>query len=180
MNSGNIQQPQLNQNYHNFPSGQRTFNNTNYNGNSSVGGNYNNYGNRQNNPSWNNGNGHDQRDNGNGGYYDRRNTFNRHDGFDYRRHEHASMDGSFERNNSRSGHEFGSNGNGRVRRDSEAEWEEWERKRELDEYAGLMTPKQKGWLRNIQTMQLATENPYRDDYYYVVSIRFTMSLFLNT
>ena len=70
---------------------------------------------------------------------------------------------------SRLGQDFGSCSGGRVRRDSEAEWEEWERKRQEDEYAGLMTPKQKSWLRNIQTMQLATDNPYRDDYYYVVS-----------
>lgn len=58
---------------------------------------------------------------------------------------------------------------GRVRRDSDAEWEEWMRIRQEDEYAGLMTPKEKSWLRNIQAMQLQTDNPYQDDYYFVVS-----------
>lgn len=58
---------------------------------------------------------------------------------------------------------------GRVRRDSDAEWEEWMRIRQEDEYAGLMTPKEKSWLRNIQAMQLQTDNPYQDDYYFIVS-----------
>lgn len=59
-------------------------------------------------------------------------------------------------------------GGGRTRRDSEAEWEEWHRKREQDEYCGLMTPREKGWLKYIQAMQLHTDSPYQDDYYYVV------------
>ncbi|KAK7065222.1 hypothetical protein SK128_006936 [Halocaridina rubra] len=57
---------------------------------------------------------------------------------------------------------------GRTRRDSEAEWEEWHRLREEDEYCGLMTPKEKNWLKNIQAMQLQTDNPYQDDYYFVM------------
>ncbi|KAF2364439.1 Topoisomerase II-associated protein PAT1 [Trinorchestia longiramus] len=84
------------------------------------------------------------------------NTRSRETQFDNRRRDHH-----FDRDN------YGNNG-GRVRRDSEAEWEDWERRRMEDEYAGLMTPKQKSWLRNIQTMQLSTDNPYRDDYYYVM------------
>ena len=63
----------------------------------------------------------------------------------------------------------GEGGGGRIRRDSDAEWEEWQRARQNDEYAGLMTPREKTWLRNIQGMQLQTENPYQDDYYFVVS-----------
>lgn len=31
-----------------------------------------------------------------------------------------------------------------------------------------MTPREKSWLRNIQALQLHTDNPYQDDYYYVV------------
>ncbi|KAK8387471.1 hypothetical protein O3P69_018196 [Scylla paramamosain] len=56
----------------------------------------------------------------------------------------------------------------RTRRDSEAEWEEWHRCREQDEYSCLMTPREKGWLKHIQAMQLHSDTPYRDDYYYVM------------
>jgi len=49
-----------------------------------------------------------------------------------------------------------------------AEWEEWERARAADPYAGLMTPKQRAWLRNIQLMQLSSADPYQDDYYAVM------------
>lgn len=76
---------------------------------------------------------------------------------------------NYDRNNQHHRNDYSNGGGGRVRRDSEAEWDDWERKRELDEYSGLMTPKQKGWLRNIQTMQLQTDNPYRDDYYFVMT-----------
>lgn len=38
-----------------------------------------------------------------------------------------------------------------------------------DEYAGLMTQKEKDWLCKIQLMQLKSENPYVEDYYYTVS-----------
>jgi DNA topoisomerase 2-associated protein PAT1 len=38
-----------------------------------------------------------------------------------------------------------------------------------DEYAGLMTKKEKDWIIKIQLMQLNTDNPYLDDYYYTVS-----------
>jgi DNA topoisomerase 2-associated protein PAT1 len=35
-----------------------------------------------------------------------------------------------------------------------------------DPYAGLMTPKDKQWLINIQILQLNTQKPYLDDFYY--------------
>ncbi|CAG5126680.1 unnamed protein product [Candidula unifasciata] len=35
-----------------------------------------------------------------------------------------------------------------------------------DEYAGLMTKKEKEWIIKIQLIQLQTDNPYLDDYYY--------------
>ncbi|XP_076466833.1 uncharacterized protein LOC143298052 [Babylonia areolata] len=37
---------------------------------------------------------------------------------------------------------------------------------EEDEYAGLMTKKEKDWIIKIQLLQLNTDNPYLDDYYY--------------
>lgn len=40
---------------------------------------------------------------------------------------------------------------------------------DYDEYAGLMTPWQKQWLLNIQTLQLNVGVPYVVDYYYTVS-----------
>ena len=44
-----------------------------------------------------------------------------------------------------------------------------------DEYAGLMTQREKDWVVKIQLLQLHTDNPYIDDYYYTVS-----DLLLNT
>jgi len=38
-----------------------------------------------------------------------------------------------------------------------------------DEYAGLMTQREKDWVVKIQLLQLHTDNPYIDDYYYTVS-----------
>lgn len=38
-----------------------------------------------------------------------------------------------------------------------------------DEFAGLMTPREKQWLLNIQMLQLNTGTPFFDDYYYTVS-----------
>ena len=38
----------------------------------------------------------------------------------------------------------------------------------IDEYDGLMTQKEKDWIVKIQLMQLQTDNPYLDDYYYTV------------
>nr|KAG5694082.1 hypothetical protein BaRGS_033701 [Batillaria attramentaria] len=35
-----------------------------------------------------------------------------------------------------------------------------------DEYAGLMTKREKDWIIKIQLLQLNTDNPYLDDYYY--------------
>ncbi len=37
-----------------------------------------------------------------------------------------------------------------------------------DEYAGLMTPREREWIVNIQLQQLKCENPFIDDYYYTV------------
>jgi len=42
---------------------------------------------------------------------------------------------------------------------------------DVDEYAGLMTQREKDWVVKIQLLQLHTENPYVDDYYYTVSRR---------
>jgi DNA topoisomerase 2-associated protein PAT1 len=39
---------------------------------------------------------------------------------------------------------------------------------EHDEYAGLMNNREKQWLNNIQLLQLNTNQPYIDDYYYTV------------
>lgn len=44
-----------------------------------------------------------------------------------------------------------------------------------DEYAGLMSTREKQWLLNIQLLQLNTGTPYFDDFYYTVS--YTFSLF---
>lgn len=41
-----------------------------------------------------------------------------------------------------------------------------DRKRSVDAYAGLMTQKEKDWIIKIQLIQLQTENPYLDDFYY--------------
>ena len=38
-----------------------------------------------------------------------------------------------------------------------------------DPYSGLMTQKEKDWIIKIQLIQLQTDNPYLDDYYYTVS-----------
>ncbi|XP_052088637.1 protein PAT1 homolog 1-like isoform X2 [Mytilus californianus] len=38
--------------------------------------------------------------------------------------------------------------------------------RRMDDYAGLMTQKEKDWIIKIQLLQLQTDNPYIDDYYY--------------
>lgn len=51
-----------------------------------------------------------------------------------------------------------SSGGGRVRRESAVD----------DEYAGLMSNREKQWLLNIQLLQLNTETPYFDDYYFTI------------
>jgi hypothetical protein len=38
----------------------------------------------------------------------------------------------------------------------------------MDEYAGLMTPRERQWIVNIQLQQLKCENPFVDDYYCTV------------
>jgi len=40
---------------------------------------------------------------------------------------------------------------------------------DADEYSGLMTQREKDWVVKIQLLQLHTDNPYVDDYYYTVS-----------
>ncbi|KAL3882475.1 hypothetical protein ACJMK2_028812 [Sinanodonta woodiana] len=42
--------------------------------------------------------------------------------------------------------------------------------KELDEYAGIMTQKEREWIIKIQLLQLQTDNPYLDDYYYTTFI----------
>lgn len=37
-----------------------------------------------------------------------------------------------------------------------------------DPFAGLMTRRERSWLIKIQTLQLYSENPYVDDYYWMV------------
>jgi len=54
-----------------------------------------------------------------------------------------------------------------------AEHEEMARKRRMydrseDEYAGLMSQRDKQWIINIQLNQLKCDNPYVDDYYYTM------------
>ena len=39
----------------------------------------------------------------------------------------------------------------------------------VDEYAGLMQQREKDWVIKIQLLQLHTDNPYVDDYYFTVS-----------
>lgn len=41
--------------------------------------------------------------------------------------------------------------------------------KDQDSYDGLMTQKEKEWIIKIQLLQLQTDNPYLDDYYYTVS-----------
>ena len=57
----------------------------------------------------------------------------------------------------------------RWRQNSIGEDEE-EDKEGRDEYANLMTQKERDWIIKIQLMQLHTNNPYLDDYYYTVSL----------
>lgn len=45
--------------------------------------------------------------------------------------------------------------------------DEYEEEQE-DEYACLMTQREKDWIVKIQMMQLHTNNPYLDDFYYMV------------
>nr|XP_045587866.1 protein PAT1 homolog 1-like isoform X2 [Procambarus clarkii] len=106
-------------------------------------------------------NGYDQGRNGNG--FDRRNyerkPYDQSRSFDQGKNQYDRTGNSREDYSSHPG---------RIRRDSEAEWEEWHRIREQDEYCGLMTPREKGWLKYIQAMQLHSDSPYQDDYYYVM------------
>lgn len=100
----------------------------------------------------------------NGNPHDRRN-FERRSYDQNRGHDQSKNNYDRPQNNSRDDYP---NHSGRIRRDSEAEWEEWHRMREEDEYSGLMTPREKAWLKNIQAMQLNSDNPYQDDYYFVM------------
>jgi len=42
---------------------------------------------------------------------------------------------------------------------------------EEDEYDGLMTQREKDWVIKIQLLQLHTDNPYVDDYYFTVGLQ---------
>lgn len=44
--------------------------------------------------------------------------------------------------------------------------------KDVDEYAGLMSQREKQWLLNIQMIQLNTGTPYIDDFYYTVSLTY--------
>lgn len=44
-----------------------------------------------------------------------------------------------------------------------------------DPYAGLLTRSEQDWLIRIQMLQLHTDDPYTDDYYYTVSARYLVS-----
>ena len=46
-----------------------------------------------------------------------------------------------------------------------------------DPYAGLMTKKEQDWIIKIQLMQLQSENPFLDDYYYTVSFLSAVAVF---
>ena len=48
--------------------------------------------------------------------------------------------------------------------------DEYENSSNRDPYANLMTQREKEWIIKIQIMQLHTDNPYVDDYYFTVSI----------
>lgn len=39
-----------------------------------------------------------------------------------------------------------------------------------DPHAGLLLDREREWLMKIQIMQLHTDDPYTDDYYYTVSV----------
>ena len=57
----------------------------------------------------------------------------------------------------------------------QGEWEgegegEGEPETEEEEYAGLMLQREKDWVIKIQLLQLQTDNPYLDDFYYTVSV----------
>ncbi|RZC34298.1 PAT1 -like 1 [Asbolus verrucosus] len=56
----------------------------------------------------------------------------------------------------------------RTRNDSYKHKSEPNQTESKDEYAGLMTSREKQWLLNIQMLQLNTGTPYFDDYYYTV------------
>lgn len=60
----------------------------------------------------------------------------------------------------------------RIRHDSGGGFKQRNSDQIRDEYAGLMTNREKQWLLNIQLLQLNTGTPYFDDYYYTVSESF--------
>lgn len=39
----------------------------------------------------------------------------------------------------------------------------------MDEYAGMMTEREKYWLSGVQLLQINSMDPYKDDYYFTVS-----------
>ena len=79
------------------------------------------------------------------------------------------------------GHPRGGRGgphHNRIRRDSyqsgEDDYEEDQEYDRRDPYANLMSQREKEWIIKIQLMQLHTDNPYVDDYYFTVR-KHTMS-----
>jgi hypothetical protein len=49
----------------------------------------------------------------------------------------------------------------------------------MDEYAGLMTQREKDWIVKIQLLQLHTDNPYVDDYYFTVRMLCRIEIFFS-
>lgn len=41
---------------------------------------------------------------------------------------------------------------------------------QVDEYAGLMTEREKYWLAGVQLLQINSMDPHKDDYYFTVRI----------
>src|SRR4051812_39408341 len=50
---------------------------------------------------------------------------------------------------------------------------------EEDRYSGLMLQREKDWVVKIQLLQLHTDNPYADDYYYTVRRTASLTLALS-
>ena len=47
-----------------------------------------------------------------------------------------------------------------------------------DPYANLMTQREKEWVIKIQMMQLYTENPHVEDYYFAVSGKYSLRTYI--
>lgn len=40
----------------------------------------------------------------------------------------------------------------------------------VDEYAGMMTEREKYWLAGVQLLQINSMDPHKDDYYFTVGV----------